>query len=139
MYSNVLVPVNLSDKEHRRVQIAAEQVDPLAGVATLLHVIEEIEGLGGDEGERFYAGLRKNAEQVLHSLEQSLAGAEFELRCVIVVGKRSAAIVGYAEEQGCDLIVMGSHRVDPEQPGKGLWTTPHKVSLLADCPILLVR
>jgi len=139
MYRHVLVPVNLSDTEYELVKVAAELVESTAGVATLLHVIEEIEGLSGEEGERFYAGLRENAEKLLTALEQSLSDAGIELRREVVVGKRSAAILGFADEHGCDLIVMGSRRIDPDRPERGLWTTSHKVSLLASCPVLLHR
>jgi len=139
MYRHVLVPVNLSETEFELTRVAAEQVEPGSGVATLLHVIEEIEGLSGEEGERFYEGLRANAEKMLDSLEKRLGGLKVELRREVVVGKRSAAILGFADEHDCDLIVMGSRRIDPDRPERGLWTTSQKVSLLASCPVLLHR
>ena len=139
MFRNILIPMNLSERERLVGETAAGLVESPTGVATLLHVIEEIEGLSGDEGDRFYAGLRERAEKLLEERAQSLAAFGFDLRRVVVVGKRAQTISGFAEEQGCDLIVMGSHRLDPEKPAKGLWTTSQKVSLLAGCPVLLVR
>jgi hypothetical protein len=38
-----------------------------------------------------------------------------------------------------DLIVTGSHRLNPGQPGGGWDTTSYKVSLLCAYPILLVK
>lgn len=139
MYRNVLIPMNLSEKEEKVVDAAARVLHREAVVATLLHVIEEIEGLSGEEGDAFYAGLRARAEKLLEQRSAALSGLDIEVRREVVVGRRAQEILHYASENFCDLIVMGSHRIDPEQPGRGLWATSQKVSLLADCPILLIR
>jgi nucleotide-binding universal stress UspA family protein len=139
MYRNVLIPINLSEKEQRVVEAAARVLHPEAVVATLLHVIEEIDGLAGEEGDNFYAGLRERAEKLLEQRAATLSQLDMEVRREVVVGRRAQSIVGYASENRCDLIVMGSNRIDPDQPGRGLWATSQKVSLLAECPILLIR
>ncbi len=139
MFRNVLIPMNLSERERLVVEMAAGLVESGAGFATLLHVIEEIEGLSGEEGDRFYSGLRQRAEKILEETIESLAPLRCELHRVVVVGKRASTIACFAEDEGCDLIVMGSQRLDPERPDKGIWTTSQKVSLLAGCPVLLVR
>jgi nucleotide-binding universal stress UspA family protein len=139
MYRNVLIPLDLSEREREVVETAGRVVDRETGSVTLLHVIEEIEGLVGEEGELFYSGLRERARKVLEARADSLVRVGVEIRHEIVVGKRASAIVGFASEQRCDLIVMGADRLDPAQPERRLWSTPHKVSLLAECPILLVR
>ena len=139
MYRNVLIPLDLSEREHALVESAARIIDRETGSVTLLHVIEEIEGLAGEEGELFYSGLRERARKVLEARAGSLGRSGLEIRQEIVVGKRASSIVGFASEQRCDLIVMSAERIDPERPERGLWSTPQKVSLLADCPILLIR
>lgn len=139
MYRNVLIPLDLSEHEHVVVESAGRVIDGESGSVTLLHVIEEIEGLVGEEGELFYSGLRERAGKVLEARSGALGRVGIEIRHEIVVGKCAAAIVAFASDNGCDLIVMGSARIDPEQPERGLWSTPQKVSLLAECPILLIR
>ncbi|MBW2233273.1 MAG: universal stress protein [Deltaproteobacteria bacterium] len=139
MYRNVLIPLDLSEREHTLVESAARIIDPETGSVTLLHVIEEIEGLAGEEGELFYAGLRERAGKVLEARAGLFGRSGIGIRQEIIVGKRASAIVGFASEQRCDLIVMSAERIDPAQPERSLWSTPQKVSLLADCPILLIR
>jgi nucleotide-binding universal stress UspA family protein len=139
VYRNVLIPLDLSEREQSIVESAVRIIDAETGSVTLLHVIEEIEGLAGEEGELFYSGLRDRARSVLEARAGALGRSNIEIRQEVVVGKRASAIVGFATAQRCDLIVMGAERIDPEQPERGLWTTPQKVSLLADCPILLIR
>ena len=139
MFQNVLVPVNLNERERTVVKAASELVNPEGGRLLLLHVIEEVEGLLGDEAETFYQGLRARAEQVLQERVQELGQARFDLRREVLVGRRAATIVRRAEELGCDLIVMGAHRIDPDAPTRGMWTTSQKVALLANTPVLLMR
>ncbi len=139
MFRNILIPVNLSTKEQQLVETIVDLLGSSVEEATLLHVIEEIEGLTGDEGGRFYSGLRDRAEKALIERAQPLARAGLKPNCEVLIGRRAAVIVDAAAERGCDLIVMGSRPLDPESPGRGLWTTSQKVSLLAECPVLLLR
>ncbi len=50
-----------------------------------------------------------------------------------------AEIVRFAGEQPCDPIVLGSHRLDPERPGGGSGPSVTRWTLLAGCPVLLMR
>ncbi len=45
----------------------------------------------------------------------------------------------YAVEEGMDLIVLKSHRIDLENPSAGWGTVSYKVGILAQCPVLLVK
>ncbi len=138
LYRNLLIPINLSERERSVVQ-AARALLAGGGAATLLHVIEEVEGLEGEEGERFYAELRERAEKRLDERATALSMEGVALRRLVVVGRRVQTILAVAEEQGADLLVMGSAAVDPEHPEAGLWSTWQKVALTAHCPVHLVR
>ena len=48
-------------------------------------------------------------------------------------------LVRFAEEQNVDLIVINSHKIEWDEPTQGLGTISYKVSILADCPVLLVK
>lgn len=139
MFRNVLVPVNLSDRERVVVRAAVPLVDREHGRLTLLHVIEEVEGLVGGEAESFYRSLRERAEKALEGLAREVSGLRCEIQREVVVGRRATTIVRRAEELACDLIVVGAHKIDPAAPMKGLWTTSQKVALLASTPVLLMR
>ena len=55
------------------------------------------------------------------------------------VGEPAREIVRAAARGRADVIVMGSHRVDPKRQGAGWVTTSYKVGILCRCPILLVK
>jgi universal stress protein A len=57
----------------------------------------------------------------------------------IIYGSRAPEIVRYAMETGVDLIVLTSHRIDPEDPAVGWGTVSYKVGILSQCPVLLVK
>ena len=44
-----------------------------------------------------------------------------------------------ANDRQADLIVMSSHRVDLEAAVQSIGTLSYQVSILCDCPVLLVK
>jgi len=141
MFSDVLVPVDLTAKNRTAVDVAGELAIQAgaAGRVTLLHVIETIDHVPFEELEDFYSTLQEKAEAGLAALAASLPPLPGEVRQRVVFGHRARAIVEYAEEAGCDLVVLSSHRVDPERRGEDWATLSHKVAILAPCPVLLVK
>jgi nucleotide-binding universal stress UspA family protein len=137
-FQRILIPVDLSERGAHAVQVAARMADS-ASTLIVLHVIAEIEGVPAEELEDFYAGLRVRAEEVLGRHSAALAALGLQARIEIAVGRRGPEILRVAEEEACELIVLGSHRIDPSRPGGGLGTLSHQVALLADCDVLLVR
>ena len=61
------------------------------------------------------------------------------IRSVVLIGEPAREIVRLALARKVDLVVMGSHRVDPAGHGRGWGTTSYKVGLFCQCPILLVK
>ncbi|MBW2272075.1 MAG: universal stress protein [Deltaproteobacteria bacterium] len=139
MFRKILVPVSLNERASEIAEAAAELAQQHSASLTLLHVIEEIEDLDGDETESFYEGLRERAEASLDSWAAKLAERGLEVEREVLIGKRGPAIVRRAESLGCDLVVVGSHKVDPDDPTRSLGTTSHQVALMAGCHVLLVR
>lgn len=138
MFRRVLVPVDLTEKNHRAIEVAAELAGK-DGEVTLLHVIERIEGVPDEELEGFYRALERRAGDVLSGWRQELGDRGVRAHSEIALGRRAPEIVRLAQDRDADLIVLGSHRVDPERPAEGLGTISHKVALLAQCPVLLVK
>lgn len=138
MFKKILVPVDLTEKNHRAVETARRLLD-IGGQMTLLHVIATIEDAAYEELEEFYARLEAKAEAELATLSELGAGEGIAIYRRVVYGRRAQEIVRYAEETGSDLIALSSHAMDREQPTEHWATVSYRVAILATCPVLLVK
>ncbi len=138
MFRRLLVPVDLSGRSHEALSVARELVSPGEGELTLLHVIETIEG-SDEELEAFYSRLEQRARGVLDELASQIPDEGPQIRGEVTYGRRSLEIVAFAERHGHDLIVIGSRRIDQEQPASGWPSLSHQVAILAQCAVLLVK
>jgi nucleotide-binding universal stress UspA family protein len=138
MFSRILVPIDLSERNSAAVMQAAEALAS-GGVVILLHVIEEIEEVPREEFDDFYGEFRQRAEQLLAELRGKLEPREIAVETQVRMGRRGAEIVRCSREEGCDLIVLRSHALDPEEPMRGIGTVSHQVALAAPCGVLLLR
>lgn len=141
MFRKILVPIDFTEKNATAMALACELAQQTSGELTLLHVIETIEEEEepDEETRSFYARLETEARQRLDEATKALAAGTFTRRSDIVFGSRARAIVDYAREQGHDLILLSSRRVDAERPGPEWISISHKVAILAPCPVLLVK
>jgi len=139
MFRNILVPVDLSDKNLEAVRIAFELALRSGGSVTLLHVIERIEDAPAEEVRPFYASLEESAERRTIALLDRIEGEAPEVRRRIVYGHRAQEIVEFVRDAEMDLVILSSHRIDPDKPYEGWGTISQKVALLAPCPVLLVK
>jgi nucleotide-binding universal stress UspA family protein len=139
MFTKILLPVDLSDRHGRALEVAAQLAGRGGGSITLLHVIEVIAGASRDEEKGFYGRLEKAARRHLDGLGQVLAQRQATCQKEIILGNRGPEILRYAGGKGVDLIVLTSPRLDPADPGAGLGSLSYKIGYLAPCPVLLVR
>lgn len=139
MFRQILVPVDLSEKNVAAVRVAFELALQSGGSVTLLHVIERIEDAPLEEVRPFYAELEQAAERKTIALLDRIEGEAPEVKRRIVYGQRAKEIVELASSEAVDLVVLSSHRIDPSQPYEGWGTISQKVALLAPCPVLLVK
>jgi nucleotide-binding universal stress UspA family protein len=139
MFLNIVVPVDLTDRNRPAVAMAAKLSTPSQGTIHLLHVIETIPGFSLEEESEFYGRLEKRASEHLQALSEPLRERGIRLEADVIYGPRAKTIVDEARRIGADLLVMQSHRIDPERGGDGLGTLSHQVGLFAPCPVLLVR
>lgn len=138
MFQRILVPVDLTDKNRRAVEWAVELAEWGGAVVTLIHVIEPLD-LAFEELEDFYQELEDRAAAAMEVMSRPLQEAGVEHRQQVVYGERAREIVEFAEEQDVDLIVLSSHRQDLDDPTRNLGTLSHKVAILAQTPVLLIR
>src|SRR5215813_12020376 len=122
MFKRILVPLDLTKKSLPAVDLALELASQFSAQVILHHVIETVEHVTFDEMKDFYRRLETSARKGLKELS-----ARFELRGLkvdhrVTYGHRTQGIVDAAIASRADLIVMASHRIDPERPGHD-WST----------------
>ena len=108
MFTNILVPVDLTDVHRPLLEITARLAQANDGQVTLLHVVEAISEVWATEDREFYSRLEQRARDHLARLGHALQERGVARREEIVFGHRAPEIVRYAGEIGADLIVLKS-------------------------------
>ncbi len=139
MFKNILVPTDFLDNDQHALDIAVRLCSMDNGKISLLHIIEVIQNTTFEEFKDFYSSLEKRSFEGLNAIIARLDTKEITMEPQVVYGNRTREIVRYAEENHADLIIMKSHRVDLEERSQGWGTISYKVSILAQCPVLLVK
>ncbi|MBZ0090427.1 MAG: universal stress protein [Thermoanaerobaculia bacterium] len=137
MFSRILVPVDLTAKNRVALDAACRLLAP-AGELVLLHVVERLAD-DAAESEGFYAALDRRAREVLRELGDIGRRSGARVREELVLGHRVEEIVTAASREGSDLVVLASHRLDPERPFADGLSLSYRVALLLPCPVLLVK
>ena len=106
---------------------------------TLLHVIETIEHVQFDELKPFYQRLEKSARKGLQDFSERFVLNKLQVDQALVYGHRTKQIVDFAIENRTDLIIMASHRIDPDRLGHDWSSISYAVAILSPCPVLLVK
>ena len=134
-FRHILIPSDLTERTASALAMAGKLALPSNSRITLLHVIETIDGLKSKELKSFYARLERKARTWL----TSFARRDSRVEIAIAYGRRADHIVDFAAAHGVDLIVLASHRVDPSMVNRDWGSISYKVSILAQCPVLLVK
>ena len=139
MFRHILVPIDLSERTDRAVDMARSLGEPGRARVTLFHVIETIAGAEYDEFRPFYRELEGRASRHLAALASRFEGSDLEVGRTVVFGKPAEEIIRFAVDHRVDLIVLASHKVDVSRPGHGWGTLSYKIGVLAPCPVMLVK
>ncbi|MEA2039598.1 MAG: universal stress protein [Thermodesulfobacteriota bacterium] len=139
MFKHILVPSDFTEKSVKALDIAAKMAPYNLSRITLLHVIETIEDTEYEEFSDFYDKLKKRAQKEMDRMAGSYTDEGLAVDTVIAYGKRAIEIVRFANEKAVDLIVLSSHKIDMENIGQGWGTISHKVAILANCPVMMVK
>lgn len=139
MFKRILVPLDLTKKSLPAVDLALELAGRFSAQVILHHVIETVEHVTFDEMKDFYRRLETSARKGLQELSErfELKGVKVDQR--VTYGHRTQGIVDAAIASQADLIVMASHRIDPDRPGHDWSTISYGVAVLAPCNVLLVK
>jgi nucleotide-binding universal stress UspA family protein len=139
MFHRILVPVDLSEKSLAAVDLAYEFANQSGADVVLLHVIETIEHVQFEEMKSFYERLENSARKGLKELSERFAANNLSVDQAVIYGHRTKEIVEFAISNRADLIIMASHRIDPDRPGHDWSSISYTVAILAPCPVLLVK
>jgi universal stress protein A len=139
MFKRLLVPLDLTDKHHAVVETAGRLAVQNSGAVTLLHVVESIAGLSEEEEKRFYRKLERTAEKHLQNYAGVLTDRGIPCTIKLLIGHRVQEIVAFAGETNADLILLTAPKFDPAKPMGGWGSMSYRVSVLAECPVLLVK
>jgi len=138
MFQNILVPVDSPERHQSAVEIAVRMAGGGSATLTLLHVIETLADATYDEFQDFYGEMERRAMAGINDLILDYQD-RVRIRTAIAYGRRAQEILRFSRENAIDLIVMSSHRMDPDNPATGWGTISHKVGILSSCPVLLVK
>jgi nucleotide-binding universal stress UspA family protein len=139
MFHRILVPVDLTEKSLAAVDVVYDLAIQSDADVVLLHVIETIEHVQFDELKPFYERLETSARKGLQEFSERFVENNRKVEQVLLYGHRSLQIVEYAVNNRVDLIVMASHRIDPDRPGHDWSSISYSVAILSPCPVLLVK
>ena len=139
MFKKILVPVDLTKKNKKALDIAVKIALHDKSKVYLLHVVETIAHTTFSEFEGFYQNLEKRANEYIDKLITPYKKNKISIEGKIVFGNRVAEILSFAGKNKVDLIVMHSHKINPEEPTENWGTISHKVVILSQFPVMLVK
>lgn len=135
MHKHIVIPVALDHEDlvPGKIEVARRLLDP-NGRITLLTVLESIPAFAAE----FVTVKSENhlTQRVQERLEEVASDYEgIETR--VITGKAGVRIVQFAEEEGADLIIVGSHH--PGAQDYFLGSTAARVARRAPCAVYILR
>ncbi|MCR9073385.1 MAG: universal stress protein [Alphaproteobacteria bacterium] len=141
MFADILLPIDLNepDTQARAVTAAVEQAEAFGSRLHVLTVVPEFNSsiVAGFFPENFEARAVEAAREQLHDFCGKAIPAGVQVQHIVAHGSIYNEIVKAAEETGCGLIIMASHR--PELSDFLLGPNAARVVRHAACSVMIVR
>jgi len=145
MFERILVPVDGSDAALEALDLAVKLQSTCDAELYILCVYRHYSLLEAslsmvrpEDPENLDESMREYATGVVERAKQiAVEGGAKKVRGIVKSGPPARTIVGIAEAKGANLIVMGS-RGSGDVEKFLLGSVSHKVTSLADCPVLVV-
>jgi len=138
-YNSILVPFDGSEHSVKALRRACELAKVDKGEVTVLYSIPRYEEMMEFvKTQSVKDGLRAEAEKVVAAAVAVAASSGVEVKTAIMDGPPSDNIVKAAESGKSDVIVMGSHGWRGMNKAI-MGSTTERVTMLAACPVLIVR
>lgn len=143
MFRKILFPTDFSEGSAVAVPYVRDLAEKYGARVYVLHVLYDVAKASGwyvptIDMEKFYTELRKSAEEEIGKFVSKNLGGLGEVETAVVTGMPSDKIISFVEENGMDLVVMGTHG----RSGINMvlfGSTASKVVRHAPCPVLTVR
>ncbi|MFB6124115.1 MAG: universal stress protein [Haloferacaceae archaeon] len=139
MYDDILVPTDGSDASEEAITHAVDVASKYDARLHALYVVDAGSYATLEAGtEMVLNALQEEGEQAVRRVEAAADEAGVEVRTTVVTGTAFREILDYVDENGVDLVVMGTHG------RKGLdryllGSVTERVVRSADVPVLTVR
>ncbi|MEW6540620.1 MAG: universal stress protein [Bacillota bacterium] len=141
MFNKILVPTDGSDNAMKAANLAvdfARGVQPVEVEIINVYPVITVNPEGFFSAESYQEMLDREAEKITATTLALFENADLKAQVVYRGGDAGAEIARYAEEEGFDLIIMGTR-------GAGAFSAwvvgsvAQKVVSRASCPVLLVK
>jgi len=139
MFKKILVPVDLTKKNKKALDIAVQIARQNKSKVYLLHVIETIAYTSFSEFESFYRKLEIHAQRYIDKLTTPYKRKKLFIEGKIAFGNRVGEILRFANENKIELIVLNSHKINFQESLENWGTISYKVGILSQCPVMLVK
>jgi nucleotide-binding universal stress UspA family protein len=139
MFKKILLPLDLEDKHRQAIKTAIELARQNKGEVTLLHVIEVIPGLSRNDEKEFYDRLERAARVRLGRQLAHFSREKIPCTVEVIFGPRAPDTARWAREHGMDVIVLTAPHFQPDHAVSVLGSMTWKISVIASCPVLVVR
>jgi nucleotide-binding universal stress UspA family protein len=141
VFKRILVPIDLSDRNTRTLDVALALARQNRAHVTLCHVVQKVRDVPAAELREFYRRLEATSVGTLTREARRFTARDVPVDTIVGIGEPAREIVRLASGRRIDLIVMGSHKVKV-QAGRwatGWGTISYKVGVFCRCPVLLVK
>ena len=141
MISKILVPVDGSENALRALDHALFLAKSTGAAATAIHVIERPPTVYVESQkllDELLENYRKESTKILDKCQEAARRAGVEIKTVIAEGDPASSIVGYADKEGFDLIVIGSRGLG-RLKGAVLGSTSNKVLHGTKCTVMITK
>ena len=139
VFKRILVPVDLSDRNRRAIDVALALARQNQALVTLCHVIQSVRDIPSPALRRFYRRLEAASTATLARAARRFTASGVPVSTLVSIGEPAREIVRLAAGRRIDLIVMGSHKVRAGRGAAGWGTISYKVGIFCRCPVLLVK
>jgi nucleotide-binding universal stress UspA family protein len=138
-FTNILVAYDGSEHSRKALDMAIKITRCSDGKLKVLYAFDKVPTIfGDDETEHFIERAMSKGRDFMGEALSRLRESGVEFNTDIVEGPAAEAILRIAQNDGCDLIVMGSRGLGMMQ-GLLLGSVSYRVLHHAQIPVLIVR
>jgi len=142
MYKHILFPTDGTESGRHVEAHVLDIAQKFAAKVTILHAYEFLEIIPVYESTYAYLDeledyLESQSKKIAKETEQRFKDANIEVQSLIIKGDPGQSVVNVAEEQNCDLIVMGSRQMGAVRRFL-LGSVSNYVVHHSECPVLIV-